>query len=316
MNKQISSSELKLQVKPINWSNFFSWASRTVEKDRRTYNHKRRAMSTRRLWFALRPNLRQPVFIVGSPRSGTSFLGSCIAELPEFSYHHEPIATKAAARYVCDGIWDITKATWFYRMVYAWLMRLHFDGDLRFAEKTPRNSFLIDFLNRAFSEARFIHIIRDGRDAALSHSKKPWLQAASAKSGRREQGGYFYGPYARFWVEPERKYEFEKTSDIHRCIWAWRCHTEAILAQTASLSESQYYELRYETLVTKPKEEAEGLLNFLKITNYDSRSLLQQKFALANSSSVGNWKQELSSEQLQQIEIEAGSLLKRLGYFC
>lgn len=310
----MSSSELTVQVKPIKWSNLLSWARQTANQDRRTYNSKSRLMSARRLWCMLRPNLRQPIFIVGSPRSGTTFLGSCIAELPEISYHFEPVATKAAARYVHEDKWGTIKARWFYRTVYAWLMRLHFDGDLRFAEKTPRNCFLVDFLYRAFPNAQFIHIIRDGRDAALSHSKKPWLQAASAKSGKKEPGGYLYGPYARFWVEPERKYEFEKTSDIHRCIWAWRRHTETILAQTANLPKSQYYELRYEALVTRPKEEAERLLGYLKIINPDSQNLLHQEFARANSSSVGRWQQELSLEQLKQVETEAGSLLQRLGY--
>ena len=310
----MSSSELTVQVKPIEWYNLLSWAKQTAYKDRKTYNSQSRPMTARRLWYTLRPNLRQPIFIIGSPRSGTTFLGSCIAELPEVSYHLEPVVTKAAARYVYEDLWGAIKAKWFYRTVYAWLMRLHFDGDLRFAEKTPRNCFLIDFLYQAFPDAKFIHIIRDGRDAALSHSKKPWLQVASAKSGKRETGGYLYGPYARFWVEPERKHEFEKTSDIHRCIWAWRCHTEAILAQTANLPEFQYYELRYEALVTRPKEEAQCLLDYLKIDNPNSQNLLHQEFARANPSSVGRWKQELSPEQLKQVETEAGSALQRLDY--
>ncbi|WP_036479501.1 sulfotransferase [Myxosarcina sp. GI1] len=310
----MSSSELTTRVKPISWYNFLSWARETAIKDKRTYCYKSRSMSARRFWCTLKPNLRQPIFIVGSPRSGTTFLGSCIAELPEISYHLEPVATKAAARYVYENKWNSIKAKWFYRTVYAWLMRLHFDGDLQFAEKTPRNCFLIDFLYRTFPDAKFIHIIRDGRDAALSHSKKPWLQAASAKSGKRETAGYLHGPYARFWIEAERKHEFEETSDIHRCIWTWRCHIEAILAQTANLPDSQYYELRYEALVNKPKEEAERLLNFLNIVDSDSRNLLYQEFARANTNSLGRWQQELSPQQLEQIEMEAGSILQKLGY--
>ena len=315
MKNQISSSELIVEAKPITLSNLLTWAIQTAKQDKGKYNSKSRSMSARRLWCMVIPNLQQPIFIVGSPRSGTTFLGSCIGELPEISYHFEPVATKAAARYVHEGKWGIIKARWFYRTVYARLMRMNVDGDHRFSEKTPRNCFLIDFLYQAFPDAKFIHIIRDGRDAALSHSKKPWLQAASAKSGRRESGGYFYGPYARFWVEPERKHEFETTSDIHRCIWAWRRHTETILSQAANLPRSQYYELRYEALVTTPKKEAEGLLNYLEIINPDSRNLLHEAFARANSNSVAGWQKELSPEQLKQVETEAGSLLQRLGYF-
>ncbi|MEL7354084.1 MAG: sulfotransferase [Cyanobacteria bacterium J06560_5] len=258
--------------------------------------------------------MKRPVFIVGSPRSGTTFLGKCVAELPEISYHFEPVATKAAARYVHSQEWSFERAKRFYYWVYAWLMRLHADGDLRFAEKTPRNCFLINFLFRAFPDAQFIHIIRDGRDAALSHSKKPWLQAASIHSTSRESSGYRHGPYPRFWVEPERTHEFEATTDIHRCIWAWRCHVSAILEQAQQLPASQYYELRYEHLVAQPKKAAQQLLDYLGIEETDSRSKLYQAFATAHQSSVGGWRQALSSQQVQQIHREAGDLLTRLGY--
>ena len=260
------------------------------------------------------PNLASPIFVIGSPRSGTTFLGSCIAELPETSYHFEPVATKAAARYVYTQEWSVAKARRFYRLVYGWLMRIHADGDLRFADKTPRNCFLVDFLHQAFPNAQFVHIIREGRDAALSHSKKPWMQAAQAQSSKHEPGGYRYGPYTRFWVETERIAQFESTSDIHRCIWAWRRHTETALQSVARLPKHQYHELRYESLVANPTAEAEALLNFLSITDQRSRQRFHQAVGNVRPDSVGLWKKELSTEQLQQVEQEAGSLLSQLNY--
>lgn len=301
-------------VKPISCFSLLAWARQTVLVDRKYYLKQSRPLSTSRLWHLVFPNLTRPIFIVGSPRSGTSFLGSCISELPEISYHYEPVATKSAARYINSQKWDFVRAKRFYRLVYAWLMRLHADGDLRFAEKTPRNCFLIDFLYQAFPDAQFIHIIRDGRDAALSHSKKPWLQAASANSGRRESSGYRHGPYARFWVEPERVKEFETTSDIHRCIWAWRRHVSSILEQAQILPAEQYYELRYEDLVSQPQKEAEKLLNYLGIENSVSSQTLYEAFVQAKTTSVGGWEREFSEEQLQQVNQEADSLLRQLGY--
>jgi hypothetical protein len=310
----ISNSEITVKPKPINLSNLLSWAKHTAAADRNYYKVKNRSISARRLWCMLTPNLQEPIFIIGSPRSGTTFLGSCIGELPEISYHFEPVATKAAARYIYEGEWEMPKAKWFYRNVYAWLMRLHFDADLRFAEKTPRNCFLINYLYQAFPDARFIHIIRDGRDAALSHSKKPWLQATSAQSGQRESGGYRYGPYPRFWVEAHRVREFGTTSDIHRCIWAWRRHTESALQTLSNLPNDRYHELKYEKLVVDPTTEADRLLRFLGILDSKSCDLFRKALAKAKPDSVDRWKHELSNNQLQQIEIEAGNLLRRLGY--
>lgn len=300
--------------KPIQWSDLLGLVKKTTKVDRKKYQHKGRKMSANRLWHLAFPNLSQPIFIIGSPRSGTTFLGSCIGELPEVSYHFEPIATKAAARCIYEDEWGFQQTRWFYRLVYAWLMRIHADGDLRFADKTPRNCLIIDFLNQAFPKAQFIHIIRDGRDAALSHSKKPWMQATQAKSPKYEPGGYPYGPYARFWVEPERVAEFESTSDIHRCIWAWRQHTTNALESVKKLSKEQYHELRYESLANNPELEANQILDFLNITTPDSRCRFQDAVAKVRPDSVGLWKKELSQSQLQQVDQEAGELLKKLNY--
>ncbi len=301
-------------VKPINGFSLLAWARQTVSVDRQSYQRQNRPFSFNRLWHLVSPNLSRPIFIVGSPRSGTTFLGTCIAQLPELSYHFEPVATKSAARYIHNQAWSFGKAKFFYQLVYGWLMRLYADGDLRFAEKTPRNCFLINFLYQAFPDAQFIHIIRDGRDAALSHSKKPWLQAAAANSDRRESSGYRHGPYARFWVEPDRVNEFETTSDIHRCIWAWRRHVSSILKQAQTLPAAQYYELRYENLVSQPEQEAQKLLHYLGIQSSVSSQKLHEAFAQAMATSVGGWKRELSEAQLQQVNQEAGYLLKELGY--
>lgn len=301
-------------TKLIASSTLLTWAHQTASVDRKKYQSHYRSVSIARLWHIVFPNLSRPIFIIGSPRSGTTFLGSCVAELPETSYHFEPVATKAAARYVYTQEWNFSKAQRFYRLVYSWLMRLHADGDLRFADKTPRNCFLVDFLYQAFPDAQFIHIIRDGRDAALSHSKKPWMQAAQAQSSKHEPGGYRYGPYARFWVEPERVSQFESTSDIHRCIWAWRRHTETALKSVAKLPNHQYHELRYESLVASPRTEAEQLLDFLGVTEQRSRQCFHQAVANVRPNSVGLWRKELSAEQLQQVEQEAGSLLHQLNY--
>jgi len=294
--------------------NLIQIAHKTMVADRKHYNKSSRTRTIGSLLRWLWPNLNSSLFILGAPRSGTTFLGKCIGVLPEFSYHFEPVSTKLAARYIYERHWSMPKARFFYRQVYACLMRLHFDGDLRFAEKTPRNCFLIDFLSDTFPDSQFIHIIRDGRDAALSYSKKPWLQASHANSKLKEPGGYSYGPYARFWVEHERIREFESTSDIHRCIWAWRRFTESALKSAAKLSSNRYFELRYEDLVSSPRSISEQLLNFLKITDLQSRTQFKAALLEANPNLAGQWQHELTEDQIQQIQSEAGELLTQLNY--
>ncbi|UCG17706.1 MAG: sulfotransferase [Phycisphaerales bacterium] len=288
----------------------------TLRADRLTYRPKRRPLTARRLWRTLVPNLRSPIFLIGAPRSGTTFLGECISVLPEVSYHFEPLMTKAAVRHIHADEWPLAAGQALFRRVYRWLMRIHLDADLRFAEKTPRNSLIVSFLREAFPDAQFIHIIRDGRDVALSLSRKPWLRASTGESETRTGGTDDHGHHAHFWVEKARAAEFETTTDIHRCAWAWRHFTEAALAQSAGLPAGQYHELRYESLVDQPQQEADRLLDFLGINDPASRRVFCEAAAGARATSVGGWRRSLSPAQVKQIEDEAGPLLCTLGYPC
>ena len=133
---------------------------------------------------ALDPRLRRPVFIIGAPRSGTTFLGNSLGRLPGISYHFEPRLTKAAARCVYDGSWSARRGGTVFRLSYGALLLATLDGGYRFAEKNPENSFLVPFLAAEFPDAQFVHIVRDGRDATVSHAEQPWLHADSAAAVR------------------------------------------------------------------------------------------------------------------------------------
>jgi len=300
--------------KEITLYNFPLWAIKTVTSSLFFYQRKKRPINFRRFVNFLRPNLRKPIFIIGAARSGTTFLGNCLGSIPEISYHHEPVLTKAAARYVYQGKWSGWKAAVFYKSVYSWLMRMYFDADLRFAEKTPRNSCILNFLAETFSDAQFVFIIRDGRDAALSHSKQPWLSQKNACSGRYEPGGYREGPYAHFWVEPNRVIEFETTSDIHRCIWAWRSFNQQILEFKSKIPSDRGLTIKYENLVSHPIDTGNRLLDFLNIYRPESRAECQKRLMTSQTTSIVRWKTELSAEDLNRINKEAGELLRKLGY--
>lgn len=301
---------------PIGIGDMWRLAQKTYRAERRYYLklERHRPMSARRVAASIFPGLERPVFIIGAARSGTTFLGDCLGRIPEITYHHEPPATKAGGRYVYERLWSYRRSRWFFRLVYSWLVRVERDGDLRFSEKTPTNIFLIPFLSRAFPDSQFIHIIRDGRDAASSHMHKPWLRAEDAWSGEREPGGYLHGPWPKFWVEPERREEFLHTSDARRMAWAWRRYTETGLAEGSRLGTRRYHELRYESLVRAPLDEGERILDFLGITAPASRDRFLTAVQRADDSSVGTWRSTFYPSELAEIEAEAGDLLRQLGY--
>ncbi len=302
-------------VRPLTPGNLWWWIWRTARRDVRRYRAPDRGWSARRLVRSVWPTVERPVFVVGSLASGSTQLGTCLAALPALSYHYEPIITKAASRYVYRALWGFEEARDLYRTTYRWLMRLHFDGGLRLAERTLRNSFIIPFLAEAFPDAQFVHLVRDGREAARILRERPNLRADRAASGEREPGGYAHGPYARFWVEPERVQEFETTTDLHRCIWTWRRHVEAVLDAATDLSGAQYHEVRYDALAADPDAEAVRLTDFLGVADAACRARVQRLLrAVPTAPACAVPDGPVTDAEAAVMEAEAGPLLRRLGY--
>jgi hypothetical protein len=277
------------------------------------YRRRNPALRKRPSARAVDPRLHRPIFIIGAPRSGTTFLGDCIGRMPEVSYHFEPRLTKAIAGRAYDGSWSARRSARAFRTSNRALLLTALHGGRRFAEKTPENSFLVPFLAATFPSAQFVHIVRDGRDAAVSHAEKPWLTAAAAGAGRRGPAGQLRGPYPRWWVEQDRREEFSAVPDIVRTAWCWRRFTEAALDGLATLPAERRIQVRYESMVSDPADVADTLAGFLG-TSATGRQVLSAGLAEAHAGSVGRWRKALDEQQVAEVEAEIGLLLVRLGY--
>jgi len=303
------------QSPPLTWRRIGRLGVRGLASDVR---ERRRdpALRNRPSARALDPRPHRPVFIIGAPRSGTTFLGNCLGRVPGISYHPEPYLTKAAAEYVYDGSWSARRSGAFFRLTYGTLLVANLDGGYRFAEKDPENSFLVPFLAGEFPDAQFVHIVRDGRDATVSHAEQPWLAAASATPGNHGRGEPLHGPYgphARWWVEPERREEFALVPDVVRSAWCWRRHTEAALDGMAGLAAGRAAEVRYEAMVSDPPAVADMLADFLGLSPAN-RAELHTSVARVRPDSVGRWRTALDDRELADVMGEIGPLLARLGY--
>jgi hypothetical protein len=321
---QLMKDVWKQPFKPIQWFNILYWLGLTKKTDEKYYLVKPRAINLHRIKSLIDPNLENPIFIIGSPRSGTTFLGESVAQIPEFSYHFEPPITKAAVKYIYTNEWSSRFAQAAFKFVYGGLMIRHLDTDLRFVEKNPPNCFIIPFLSQTFPSAKFIHIIRDGRDTSLSLMKKAWYSVSMDELVKkdpfayvymRDPDGYLYGSKARFWVEPDRTHEYESTSDPHRCIWLWRRYVESALIGFSQIPQENFHEIKYELLVTNPEQEANLLLDFMGVSNINSRmTFINYVVQNAKSDSIDQWKREFQDGDIQEMEREARGLLQKLNY--
>jgi hypothetical protein len=239
------------------------------------------------------------VFVVGSPRSGTTFLGRSLGSLPGFIDLGEVAPFKAA---IPELALDARRASPRLRRVLTRARRLALVGGLRPVEQTPETAFVLPAALEAFPEARVVHAVRDGRDVAASLLERGWLRAGR---GGGDDAGLPFGPGARFWVEPEREEEFARVSDARRAAWAWRRYVGAVRAASVPVLE-----VRYEQLAGDPGAVAAHLAAALDVPERPLSAALRA----AHGASVGRHARDLQGEALADVLAEAGGLLRELGY--
>jgi hypothetical protein len=240
------------------------------------------------------------VFVVGCPRSGTTFLAGAIGSLPGFVDLGEVAPVKASVPELVSL--PPEQAAQRLRRTLVVARRVGLVGAVRGVEQTPEMAFLVDAAAEAYPEARIVHIIRDGRDVACSLLARGWL--SSTRTGA-DDAGFRFGAHSRFWVEPSRADEFAEVSDARRTAWAWRRYVTA-----AREAEANAYELRYEQLVEDPDTAAAGLAAHLGT----QPGALANALRAAHAESVGRHRTDLSPEQLADVVAEAGDVLRELGY--
>jgi hypothetical protein len=240
------------------------------------------------------------VFVVGSPRSGTTFTGRALGSLPGFVDLDEVQPWKAAIpALVALPDDDVARRL---RRILERVRRLGLASGLRGVEQTPETSFVLGPVLRAYPAAVAVHVVRDGRDVATSLLERGWL---SADRPGADDAGLAFGPQARFWVERGREEEFAGVSDATRAAWAWRRYVTA-----AGTVPERTVEVRYEQLVADPAAAAAPVARMLGV----HADLVTRAFAEAHDSSAGRWRRHLSPEQLRDVEREAGAQLVALGY--
>jgi hypothetical protein len=239
------------------------------------------------------------VFVVGSPRSGTTFLARAVGSQSGFVDLGEVRPVKSSIRRWATLPED--DAATELRSTLERVRRLGFVRDLRPVEQTPELSFVVGAAVRAYPQATVLHIVRDGRDVVCSLLERGWLREREG----HDDAGQAYGAHARSWVEPERRGEFTGAREATRAAWAWRRYLTA-----ARGAPEHTLEVRYEQIAADPQATAERIAGRLETEPESLADALREM----HSRSVGRWRRDLTPEQIEDIEREAGPLLRELGY--
>ena len=162
-------------------------------------------------------------------------------------------------------------------------------GKPRYADKTPHYVSHLSLLAARFPEARFVHVVRDGRDVALSLLDVPW------------------GP-----------------DTIEEAALHWR--RRVLEGRAAGLPGDRYREVRYEALVADPERELRALAAWLELDYdasmlaYPDRSLTvphpehHRWLGLAPTPGLRDWRRDMGSEDAARFAAVAGDALGELGY--
>jgi hypothetical protein len=267
-------------------------------------------------------------FLVGCERSGTTLLRAMLDSHPQVAVPHESYfvtdLARRRSRYEQNDRLDVALFTrdlsehfWFarwpvgsaeirrdleseppgnlaegIRRVFAIYARS--EGKPRYADKTPSYVLEIPLLAEVFPEARFVHLIRDGRDVALS------LQEVR------------FGP-----------------GSLGEAALHWRRRVQRGREAGRTLGPERYLEVRYEELTDEPQRVLDGLCTFLGLPydeamlSYSDRPDLMRDFRRehqhnnlrkAPTAGLRDWRHEMSSRDVAVFEALAGEALLDLSY--
>jgi LPS sulfotransferase NodH len=212
--------------------------------------------------------VKNPVFFVGSGRSGTNLLAKLLASHPSIAVY--PSEANELWHPGAFPWWSSSRATppiWKdpYTFTAATLSGRTPDQDRRLraalgsfqaldrgscvVNKSVMITFMIRHVMSVFPNARFIHLIRDGRAVAVSFAR--FEQRRIARHPDRYREWNLDLPFETL-VEEFARY--------------WRQHICEIEAQRSALGlDGRLIELRYEDLTRTPAQSLEELASFLEV---------------------------------------------------
>jgi protein-tyrosine sulfotransferase len=266
--------------------------------------------------FAAAPSPFPPIVLGGCGRSGTTVLRMMLDSHrriccgPESSlFRRRAVDTRwLADRFGFDpaevrALFEAAESRPAFIEAFAALC-MRMAGKARWAEKTPRNISRIDAIFRCFPEARFVHVLRDGRDVACSlrtHPRHKVVDGRIVPTGvHRPIAGC-----ARRWVR-----------DIESSRRWW--------------GDPRFLTVRYEDLVLDPRSVLERVIAMVG-EDWDEAMLAHavadspfrdatrfaqnpEALGAVNTSSLGRWQRDLDARDRRIFKRIAGPLLVELGY--
>ncbi len=263
----------------------------------------------------------RPIFIVSSGRSGTAMMERLFSAFPQVEMHHEYMVDHvqpAAVKYYL-GLIGFGEALHVLRATHA--SSVYYSEAPIWGDSSNKLSWLIPVLDRLFPQARFVHLVRDGRKVASSYFHKLGAEcyndrATAVMQRYYESRGELPPPPPEkkyWWPVPPRGHplelEFVTYSQFERIAFHWAQINRTIVHHLEAIKPERRHTIRLEDLVSRA-EARQGLLNFLGLP-WDDRVM----GLLNRPHNVGLPEDfPLSQGQIEQFNFVAGDMMRTFGY--
>jgi putative sulfotransferase len=262
----------------------------------------------------------KPFFIVSSGRSGTAMLQKSLDAVPGVDMHHEymvqitqPLGVK---RYLGMVGEEETRRI----LADTHGAAIHYSKASHWGDSSNKLSWLISDLAALFPDARFVHLVRDGRKVSSSYFHKLGAECYDDEASAILQAHAddfrvpAPPPEKRYWWPCPRHGSsdaaaFRRYSQFQRIAWHWAEINRVTLAALDDLPPERSLFVRLEDLVGSPNS-VRGLYDFLGLAYTDAAFA-----AFARPHNVNRPEDRLlSPDQAQAFEAIAGGMMARLGY--
>jgi hypothetical protein len=169
-------------------------------------------------------------------------------------------------------------------------------------DKTPTCVRKMPTLHQLWPQAKFVHLVRDGRDVCLS--MRNWRMVHKTA-----------GQFSTWQIDPV----------VTTALW-WKALVGLGMQDGVAMGENRYLDLRYEQLVLSPGRECRKIASFLELpysesmeSYYEGRTRTNGDLStnaawLPPTPGRRNWRDQMTAEQVERFEAAAGNLLDMLGY--
>lgn len=285
------------------------------------------------------PGSVRPVIIIGAARSGTNILRDTLTCLPglgtwpcdEINYIWRHGNTRRASDELIaqDARPSVQQSI---RHAFDQIAAQQAIGTV--VEKTCANSLRVEFVDQIFPDARYIFIVRDGRDVVASAMKRwaapldvPYILKKARYvplSDLPYYGSRYFANRLYRLISGQKRLAtwgprfagmqemLVDNSLAAVCAMQWQRSIELSELGFAAIAPTRVHRLRYENFVQQPASELKAIAEFLEIPLNTGN--VHEMTSDISAGSIGNWKESLSPQNLADVIAVSEQALRHHGY--